>query len=73
MGLFDNAPITVECPKCGRRFNERLRRLKKDPDLTCPGCGNTITVHAGDLRRGLKGTDESIDKLRRTIRKLDKG
>lgn len=61
-GHFDHNPIDLPCPKqCGHMFKETLARLERDPNRTCPSCGQDITFQVDGLRKDL---DEFERKLR---------
>ena len=72
MALFDDSRIELTCPSCSRKFSERLGKLKANPKLTCPGCGQAIAIDASGLNAGLKQADKSVADLRRTLGGLGK-
>lgn len=69
---LDSHAITLTCPGCGKKFDEKIGRLKRDPTLTCPGCKQSITIEAAELRRGIQAIEKSLDGLRKSIRQLGK-
>lgn len=74
-GLLDNHQIEMACPQCGRKFKERLGRLKNNPKIRCTGCGTEISVNAsgpGGLAKGLNTVDKSLAELQRSLKKLGK-
>lgn len=73
-GLLDNATIDITCPKCSRKFKERLGRLKNNPMLKCT-CGASIKINAGGkggLTQGLNSVDKGLADLKRALGKLGK-
>ena len=72
MGLLDGAKVTLDCPSCGHKFQETIGRLQNDPTLRCPSCNQAIQIEAQGLRDGIKGVDESMADLARTIKDLNK-
>lgn len=74
-GLLDNHQIEMACPQCGRKFKERLGRLKNNPKIRCPGCCTNISVSTsspGGLAKGLNTVDKSLAELQRSLKKLGK-
>lgn len=69
---IDSHAITIACPSCGKKFDEKIGRLKRDPNLTCPGCQTTITVDAAKLRSGIQSAQKSLDRFGRALQKLGK-
>ena len=66
-GFFDDQQLTFQCPGCGYELQERIGRLKRNPEIPCPGCGKAIAVQADDLRRGLEGAEQQLDELSRSL------
>ena len=63
MALSDDVTDEFPCPKCGHQFSEPLARLKDDPTLTCPVCGERLHYDsAGTMRTAVDQIDE-IDRL----------
>lgn len=74
-GMLDNVQIDIACPKCGRKFKERLGRLQNNPLLHCSGCGSEIQINAsgkGGLSEGMKSVDKSFSQLQSALKKLSK-
>lgn len=69
---IDSQVIAITCPHCSKKFDEKIGRLKRDPKLTCSGCGGTIAIDAAKLRAGIQSADKSLDLLRRTLSKIGK-
>jgi restriction system protein len=49
--------FAIECPTCGRKFQETIKRLMADLSATCPGCGGEIDVQFRD-EQGLETTTQ---------------
>ena len=70
------AEVEGDCPKCGRKFKEPLRRFEAQDTITCAGCGEQIALvleNPGDLRRAQKATDDlrrSFDGLAKRFDRL---
>lgn len=69
---IDAHALDIPCPGCGEKLHETIGRLKGNPKLTCPHCGERFAVNADQFRRGLAPVEESLDKLRRTLGKFGK-
>lgn len=69
---IDSQPITFACPGCQKKITEKIGRLKHDPKLTCPGCGQSLLIEAKELRRGIESAQKSLDGLASSLRKLGK-
>lgn len=67
---IDSHAITITCPACSKKFEEKIGRLKKNPKLTCKGCGAVIAIEAKELRSATDAIKKSLDKLRATLGKL---
>lgn len=69
---LDSHAVTLTCPGCGQKFDEKIGRLKLNPKLACPSCKNSITINADELRRVLESAQKSLDALGRNLRNLGK-
>ena len=69
---LDSQPISFPCPGCKKKITEKIGRLKRDPQLTCKECGQTIRINAADLRRGIQTIEKSLNDLWASLRKLGK-
>lgn len=69
---LNSQPISFPCPGCKKKLTEKIGRLKRDPQLTCNGCGQTIKVNAAELRRGIESVQKSLNNLSASLRKLGK-
>jgi uncharacterized Zn finger protein len=70
--LFDDSNIELSCPHCSHKFSERIGKLRTNPHLACPSCGNGITIEAKQLDATLKGVDQRVADLRRSLRNFGK-
>ena len=63
--------ISVPCPdpKCGRKFPQKLSRLRASPKIVCAHCGVTIKVDPKRLNEGLAAADESGGPVPQAISK----
>lgn len=69
---LDSQPITFPCPGCKKKITEKIGRLKRDPKITCPGCGQGILIDGKELRRGIDAAQKSLDSVAASLRKLGK-
>ena len=70
--ILDDSRIELSCPKCGRKFSERIGKLKLNPTLPCDSCGTQITIDASDLNSAMKKVDKQMADLQRTLGSLGK-
>lgn len=61
--------IDIECMKCKRKFQRKLKNLTPGRTIKCPACGAAITVE-GD---GFRKAQASLDRLERDMKNLSKG
>jgi len=59
MRLIDNEKIKLTCD-CGHEIQESVRRLKNNPQLTCPRCRTVIAVKADELRSTANAIDKAL-------------
>lgn len=72
-GFLDRAKIAITCPNCRRKISERIGRLKKNPELVCPGCGRTIQIEGGaSLDQANRSLEKSVAALNKTIGDFNK-
>lgn len=60
--------VEVPCPGCGRKFKQRISRLKNHSRISCPHCGNAIELSgqgADDTLAQLKKLEDVFKKLGR--------
>jgi len=69
---IDSHAVSIPCPHCSKKFDEKIGRLKRDPKLTCPACRETFTVNAEKLRAGIKSVQKTLDDFTRKLSKLGK-
>ena len=62
--------LDISCPHCNHKLKETIGRLKRDPHLTCNGCGKVFDVEASGLRKGIKSVEDQLSKFRRDIGKM---
>lgn len=70
--LLDDQTIELTCPHCGRKFEERIGKLKTNPRLICAGCHNVIDTNANQFRAEIAKVEESLADLRRAIGRIGK-
>jgi DNA-directed RNA polymerase subunit RPC12/RpoP len=49
-----NARLPIPCPKCGRKAEQLVSRLRKNPKLRCPACSAEFAVDGAQLDKLLK-------------------
>jgi phage FluMu protein Com len=62
--FFDNLPLEMACPKCGKQINETVKWLKAE-SRKCPFC-NTL-IDTTEFRRGI---DEATNRTHEMLRNL---
>lgn len=67
--LIDAADLPLVCPHCSHEFSQTGRRLRAQPDVTCPACSGTFAVDlsqvdeaAGSAQHGLQDFERRISK-----------
>jgi len=69
--FFDDLPLEITCPKCGKQINETVRWLKAD-SRKCPFCDTLIDTT--EFRRGIdeatNGTHEMLENLQKSLRSI---
>jgi transcription elongation factor Elf1 len=70
--IFDSAKIDFPCPKCNHKMPTKIADLRKNPQLTCPSCGQSFTVDAAGFNKGAETAQKSIDELKRKLGKAFK-
>ncbi|MGH7192168.1 MAG: YnfU family zinc-binding protein [Candidatus Saccharimonadales bacterium] len=58
---FANELLTVDCPSCGQEVSEREGRLKNNPQVACPGCGELFDFNK--ISSALSEFYKRIDKF----------
>lgn len=59
MTMFDeNMVLGIECPQCGREFEETLGKLLRE-DYACPMCG--VPLDTGDFRKVFGEVNDTDD------------
>ena len=66
----DSQLAEVACPHCARKFSESVGKLKANPALKCPGCGQSIKVRAEGLKAGLAQSEKAIADFKRAISRI---
>jgi len=62
--FFDNLPLEITCPKCGKKIKETVRWLKAD-SRRCPFCD--MLFDTTEFRRGI---DEATNRTHEMLRNL---
>lgn len=60
--LIEQMWIDEPCPGCGKNLEEKLSRLKKHPELTCPACGATLVFEVDQLCRDLEKAEKDFSR-----------
>jgi transposase-like protein len=45
--LTDVGKVAIKCPKCNRRSQYTVGRVRANPNLKCPTCRTLFVVHSG--------------------------
>ena len=62
--FFDNLPLEITCPNCGKQIKETVRCLKAE-SRKCPFCETLIDTT--EFRRGI---DEATNRTHEMLRNL---
>ena len=62
--FFDNLPLEITCPKCGKQIKETVRWLKAD-SRKCPFCD--MLFETTEFRRGI---DEATNRTHEMLQNL---
>ena len=60
---LDSEPIIIFCPHCSNQHEETILRLKYEPRLSCPDCGEYIVINLLDLYTMLESVQKSCKAL----------
>lgn len=71
--LLDSAEIDIPCPNCGHKTAKSFGWLKAHSDFTCAGCNRSIHVDRDQFLGELRKADSSVESLKRTIDRFNKG
>lgn len=60
---FDGAVLTIECPDCGGRMKETLRRLATSPQVQCVACHARLKVDGEQIRVALAALEAAASAM----------
>lgn len=61
--------IDVPCPQCGHKIAQTLRRLRDNPEITCPSCGVAFDCDGkAGVDQIVKAYEDGVEKFSRAIR-----
>lgn len=61
--LVDAVTFPIECPKCSHKTEQSAARLKDDPVIVCPSCGESFKIESGGSAREVADQLKNIDRL----------
>lgn len=64
---LDNTIVTIACPQCGKKLQEKIGRMKRDKRIDCPSCGK-IAVDTSQLVAVEKSINDELAKLGGSIK-----
>lgn len=67
-GLFDDQSIDIPCPECRKKTARTVAQIKRQPKLTCSGCGGVIDIDAKELLRELDKAEKQARDMFRGLR-----
>ena len=70
--MFDDAMIELPCPDCGHKTPKTIGWAKRNNDLVCAGCDETIAVDNRQLVREFRRVDEAMADFKKSIHRLNK-
>ena len=71
-GFLDEQKIAIPCPGCGKKNEKSIGWVKANDQMTCSGCGRTVHLERDQLLAGVKGAEDQIAQLRKTIANANK-
>ena len=69
---LDSRAITLTCPKCKKKIDEKIGRLKNKLKTTCPKCREIVLIDANEFRKGADAVQKQLDALGKALGKLGK-
>ena len=70
--FFDNLPLEIKCPQCGKQIKETVKWLKAESQK-CPFCDTIIDTT--EFRRGIdeatNRTHEMLQNLQKSLRSIE--
>lgn len=66
--MFDDADITITCPKCGAEHVKSIGWLRENHDIACD-CGSTLNLDVSGLFSGLNEVEDSLTDFTRNLGK----
>ncbi len=70
--ILDSQSIELPCPHCAHKFSETVGKLKTNPALACPSCGQAFQVEAAQFASEIAKVEQALAKLQRTLGRLGK-
>jgi len=67
--MFEDALLSLPCPKCGHTTKQKLVLLERNPQIPCPGCGSIIAVQADELKKSRQAINKSVEEFKKNIQK----
>ncbi len=58
--------IPIDCPKCDKKFEEKVINLKPGNTIICPHCNSNIKLSGDDL----SGIQKELDNFDKTLNLL---
>ncbi len=62
---MDKLEVEISCPKCGRKFKQRVEDMRPGNSRNCPGCGGRIDFTGDDGRKAQKALDDFAKAFRK--------
>lgn len=53
----------IECPKCKKKFKQKLSNTSPGKSRNCPYCNQKITFSGDDMNKTLKNIEKSISNI----------
>lgn len=70
--MFKMDPIKIEisCPKCNRKFKEKVKNIRLGKSRRCPFCSAIIEFKGDDMRKIQKEFDDFEKTIDKSFSKL---
>lgn len=66
---LNSAQIPIQCPQCKHETKQKVGRLRRNPQLTCPRCATSFRIDATKFDKQLRALENELAKaLTKTIK-----
>lgn len=69
---LDGQSIELSCPHCQRKLSQTIGKIKTNPTLRCPACGQDFRVNASQFKAQFAKVEKALADLTRKFGRLGK-